>query len=454
METKPYRIQSPEDIAKDYGGNKQKIAQAMQMGVVDPTAGVLAGMFIDRMRSAQVQEGAQAPTVAQQVFAPPAPMGGMGPPPGAPPMGAPPMGDMPPGAPPMGGMPPAPPMGGMGMPPAPPMGAPPMGDMPMGGMPPGAPPMGMADGGLAMLPIPETMFDEPNNGGYADGGVVAFAQGDEVDYDEILRKDMAYYRDPQNFMRDYAALYQPKRESAERVNQFNKDLLSEEGQKKFKEQSLNSFLMSFGAKLASKRGPLLSAAGEAAGETLPGYQESVKERRAEVRDALKQLAADENMTNAEQRAFVIEGMKGRGQAGEIAKGFADRAAAKELAQMEQAGALQRTNATVQGNIRAAEIGANATASTNPLKMIVDIQQTAQAEAQKAVEAWRKSQPTYGPTAKTLDARANQLYNVEYQKRIAAFAQSSPMLATMLGVAPGTGGGGYGPPPKDAVQRIS
>jgi hypothetical protein len=66
------------------------------MGLVDPTAGTLAGMFIDRMRSAQMQEGAQQPSVAQQVFAPPAPpappMGGMGPPPGAPPMGAPPMG--------------------------------------------------------------------------------------------------------------------------------------------------------------------------------------------------------------------------------------------------------------------------------------------------------------------------------------------------------------------------
>ena len=165
METKPYRIQSPEDIAKDYGGNKQKIAQAMQMGVVDPTAGVLAGMFIDRMRSAQMQEAAPQPSVAQQV------MGGA---PQAP--GAPPMGGMPPGAPPMDGM--APPMG------APPMGAPPMGDMPMGGMPPGAPPMGMADGGLAMLPIPETMFDEPMDGEYAGGGVVAFAGAGEVDAEQ------------------------------------------------------------------------------------------------------------------------------------------------------------------------------------------------------------------------------------------------------------------------------
>ena len=48
METKAYKIQAPEQIAKDYGGNKQKIAEAMTLGVVDPTAGTLAGMFIDR----------------------------------------------------------------------------------------------------------------------------------------------------------------------------------------------------------------------------------------------------------------------------------------------------------------------------------------------------------------------------------------------------------------------
>ncbi len=337
METKPYRIQSPEDIAKDYGGNKQKIAQAMQMGVVDPTAGVLAGMFIDRMRSAQVQEMAPQLSVAQQV------MGGAPQAPGA----------VPPGG--LGMTPPAPPPMAPGM--APPMGAPPMGAPPappMGDMPMGAPPMGMADGGLAMLPIPETMFDEPMDGEYADGGIVAFAQGDEVDEERILRENMAYYRDPQNFMRDINAAYQPKREYAERANQAYKDLLSEEGQKKRGKQDLNSFLMSFGAKLASTRGPLLSAAGEAAGQTLPGYQESVKERRAEVRDALKQLAADEGMTNAEQRAFVLEGMKGRGQAGEIAKGFVERKAAKEAAALEQAGALQRTNITAGASRYAAD----------------------------------------------------------------------------------------------------
>jgi len=70
---KPYSLQAPEDIAKEYGGNKQKIAEAARMGLVDPTAAVMAGMFIDRMRGAQAQEQAQQPTVAEQVFNTPQP---------------------------------------------------------------------------------------------------------------------------------------------------------------------------------------------------------------------------------------------------------------------------------------------------------------------------------------------------------------------------------------------
>jgi hypothetical protein len=70
MQTKPYNLQAPEDIAKEYGGNKQKIAKAAQMGLLDPTAAVLAGMFIDRIRGAQAQEQVPQQTVAQQTFAP------------------------------------------------------------------------------------------------------------------------------------------------------------------------------------------------------------------------------------------------------------------------------------------------------------------------------------------------------------------------------------------------
>jgi hypothetical protein len=163
---KPFSIQAPEDIAKEYAGNKQMIAQAAQMGVVDPTAAVLAGMFIDRMRSAQVMEAGQMPSVAQQV------LGGQPPAPPAPPAG---LGATPEAAamPPMDAMPP------MSVTPPQEMPAP-QDEMPMmaeGGM---VAPY-MAGGGLSEVPLPDGMFDEPSNGGfgdgYAGGGMVAFADG-------------------------------------------------------------------------------------------------------------------------------------------------------------------------------------------------------------------------------------------------------------------------------------
>lgn len=153
---KPFSIQAPEQVAKEYGGNKQKIAEAAQLGLVDPTAAVLAGMFIDKMRSAQQMEAGQKPTIAQQVLGAPQPQASA-------PQGMPPQ---------MGG--------GLGATPqAMPqeMGAPPEMAMPQE-MPPEMPQeMGMAEGGIVGLDLPDAMFDEPNNGGYAPGGLVAFAGG-------------------------------------------------------------------------------------------------------------------------------------------------------------------------------------------------------------------------------------------------------------------------------------
>lgn len=154
METKPFSLQSPEQVAKDYGGNKQKIAQAAQMGTIDPTAAVLAGMFIDRMRSAQMAESAPQQTVAQQVLTPQPQMPTM-PPPQAGGLGA---------------TPPA-----MGM--APPPESPGMEAQQTGVQAP----EGMAEGGIIGLDIPDGMYDEPSNGGFNDGynggGLVAFAKG-------------------------------------------------------------------------------------------------------------------------------------------------------------------------------------------------------------------------------------------------------------------------------------
>ena len=162
MENKPFDLQSPIKIASEYGGNKQKIAQASKMGLVDPTAALLAGMFIDRMRSAQQAEMTPQQTVADKVFSPQPPP----PPPGAMPQGGPPQGGPPRGGPPM-------PTGGAPMPPP----------------PQGGPPMGMAGGGLMSIPVPDAMFDEPDNGGYANGGMVAFASAGEVraKWEKIIR---------------------------------------------------------------------------------------------------------------------------------------------------------------------------------------------------------------------------------------------------------------------------
>ena len=281
---KPFSLQAPEDIAKEYGGNKQKIAQAMQTGLVDPTAGTLAGMFIDRMRGAQMQEGAQQPSVAQQVFAPPAPP--------APPMGAPPMG---------------------GMPPAPPMGAP-----PMGGMPP-APPMGMADGGLAGLPVPDGMFGGPNDGQFAGGGIVAFADGGDTDY-YGMSTDLGANLDT------LEGRLKPETEFTEREAQYIRDTLSAEGQKKRRDEDKYFALAQLGATMASTPGSLLQAASAGMGAALPGLRESAKERRAEEREAISVGAQRELGRNKEQRELLNTGLSMVEKAG----GFAEAAKTRDF----------------------------------------------------------------------------------------------------------------------------
>ena len=156
---KPFSMQAPEDVAKEYGGNKQSIAKAAQMGLLDPTTAVMAGMFIDRMREAQAQEQQQTTTVAEQVFNPqPAPQGM----PAQPPMPQ--------------GMPAQPPIP-RGMPAQPPM---PRG---MGATPQAAQMQAMQQkmaprpsvAGMNQLPMGPGMIPKA-----ASGGLLAFAGGGDV----------------------------------------------------------------------------------------------------------------------------------------------------------------------------------------------------------------------------------------------------------------------------------
>lgn len=325
METRPFSIQSPEAIAKEYGGNKQKIAQAMQMGIIDPTAGTLAGMFIDRMRAAAQQEQAPQQTIAQQIMAPPQQMSELdttlqaafGPPPSrggeAPPAGL--------GATPEAAQMMAPPM-------APPMGAPeapPMG-MAEGGM---VPPY-MAGGGLTDLPVPAGMFDEPNDGSYAGGGIVALAGGTprgvkaaEDDDEDMLESTAPRPQKPKSLgalpsfdiprslfgmsgdvmtnMDRLKETYTPQTKQMDRATQAYEEELTPEGQKKRYNQDLGAFLMRFGTKWASTPGDLLASGNIAAGEALPAYEESRKERRADQRQMLKNLQENEGLSNKEAK---------------------------------------------------------------------------------------------------------------------------------------------------------
>jgi hypothetical protein len=358
METKPYDLQSPEQIAKDYGGNKQKIAVAMQMGILDPTAGTLAGMFIDRMRSAAQTEQVPQQTVAQQTFAPPAPAA---PPPGAPAgLGATPQ---------AAAMPPmnaAPPMGA-----APPQGMPaPQGEMPMmaeGGM---VPPY-MAGGGLSDMPLPDGMFDEPGNGGYGDGyrggGLVAFNPGGEVEDDEIVVEGQldpesiyGYFKDPElNRTEVLDKLYKPQTKYSDQLNKFYENIMDPAEQKKRRKEDMWMALGQVGARMATTPGSIFQAAATGIGAALPGAKEAAKERRAEQRDAIKTLAQQEGFNNKEARELANAAIGMSGKYGEFREGDLNRKQEKFLTEYREQQANLRNTQQVSASMANARTGADA-----------------------------------------------------------------------------------------------
>jgi hypothetical protein len=250
METQPFSLQSPEAIAKDYGGNKKQIAQAAQMGLVDPTAAVLAGMFIDRMRSAQAQEQVPDQTIAEQVLNPQV---------------APQQPQMPQGMP--QGMPQD--MGqAMPMPMPQEMGAP--------GMQAGQP-----SAGLEALPVPNEMFGAP---GMAGGGLVAFANGGMASRVDEYRKLMGQI---------------PEGEGTAAYREYLKNL-PELNRSQRKEDMWTALAqMGFGAAASPSQYPL-QAFGQAASATMPFIQQSVAGAREREAGALKSQAELDQMTRAEE----------------------------------------------------------------------------------------------------------------------------------------------------------
>jgi len=134
-----FDLLSAEKVAAKYGGDKRKIGEAAQMGLVNPTVAVMAGMFIDRMRAAAIQEQQPSTTVAQDTFTPPVQMAQAG-------LGATPQAQAAPQMPTQMAAAPA--------------------------MPEQT--ATLAEGGLTALPVDEDMFPDE----YAGGGIVAFQGGD------------------------------------------------------------------------------------------------------------------------------------------------------------------------------------------------------------------------------------------------------------------------------------
>jgi hypothetical protein len=135
-----FDLLSAEKVAAKYGGDKRKIGEAAQMGLVNPTVAVMAGMFIDRMRNAAIAEQKPTTTVAQEVLNPPVQTAGLGATPQAQ------------TAPQMPAQAPTQMAAASAMP---------------------AQTATLAEGGLAALPVDEDMFPDE----YAGGGIVAFEEG-------------------------------------------------------------------------------------------------------------------------------------------------------------------------------------------------------------------------------------------------------------------------------------
>jgi hypothetical protein len=465
METKPYNLQSPEQIAKDYGGNKQKIAEAMQMGILDPTAGTMAGMFIDRMRSAAMQEAAPQQSVAQQTFAPPAPA--------APPAG-------------LGATPQAaamPPMGAV-----PPMGAPPAQEMPMMAMGGMVPPYA-SGGGLSDMPLPDGMFDEPSNGGYGDGyaggGLVAFLTGGEVkDKDKDKDKDpkdvngdgvvdgndilvtaqekiapakslgsvsmfdlpasiAGMSGDMMTNLTNYQDMYTPERKQQDRLTAAYEEELTPESIKKAKKQDMWMALGQIGAKMATTPGSILQAASAGIGEALPGIAASAKERKADQRQLLKNLQEQEGLTNKEAKEAANIALEMQTKYGTLALALQDQSFKDRWANMDDATRRYIGKLTAESSAYSSLMGYRGQIGSANLALTREYLNQ-DSMARKSVD------DSIGPGG----ALAFQYGEAVKAGKGGEFYQG--LLRNVLGRDPigTTGSGGYGAPPPGAVQKAN
>jgi hypothetical protein len=234
------------------------------------------------------------------------------------------------------------------------------------------PPQGMAEGGLAELPIPDTMFDEPSNGGYGDGyaggGMVAFNPGGTVEEEDEIVVDgqldpesiYGYFKDPElNRTEVIDKLYKPQTKYSDQINKFYEDVMNPEAQKKRRKEDMWMTLGQIGARMATTPGSLLQAASAGIGAALPGAKEAAKERRAEQRDAIKTLAQQEGFNNKQSLELANAAIGMSGKYGEFRESDLSRKQEKFLTEFREKQANIRNAANIAGGITQSGISASA-----------------------------------------------------------------------------------------------
>ncbi|MEN6402978.1 MAG: hypothetical protein ABFD94_13625, partial [Armatimonadia bacterium] len=372
--------------AEKYGGNKQKIAEAASLGALGPEGPLLAvaaGMYIDRMRAAQMQEQVPQQTVAQQVLTPQ---------PQAP--------QMPQGGPGLSGIAPpqmsAPPMAGGAPAPAEGQPAPAMGMAEGGYLPP------YASGGLTDLPVPDGMFDEPSDGGFAGGGLVAFAGGGETDANTSYGYN---YKDPMANAAIYERLYgKPETKYAQEVEQDFLRRRGEDYKKAQRRKDIGQLMAEAGFGMLAGTSPnALTNIGAALLPALSNAGERAKERRAEEREIQKGLLDIEagRNTAAAQKAGALLQMQQTGMQGREAElGREFQATQAELGRKHDfalEGMRQSGRAALRGSSGGdgggGDSGRGTTVTANRYTEIQQAYTGARKDYNKAYQAWlRAGQP--------------------------------------------------------------
>jgi hypothetical protein len=284
-------------------------------------------------------------------------------------------------------------------------------------------------GGVATLPVPDGMFDEPTNGGYRGGGLVAFQRGGPVDEEEddgslstpsgqleILvpgatrRGSKApkveqgmRFESPERFgdlsgnvftnldtVRDLAP--RETKRAEEYAESLERQRSPEERERRRKEDMWMA-LGQIGAKMATTPGSLLQAAGAGIGEALPGIREAAKERREDERAAFKALLDEERATNkeiSEQADKALEMLK---QYNSLEAAFQETNFRNVWEKMSSADRRYVAQVSAAAGIRSSEISASA--SRFGSLMALEREESARnRDVIKAVQSYTQSGPGY------------------------------------------------------------